>query len=185
VQADTEGEAPPLACCRGGDGSDFLGDLRRRLAPGEVLVDRFGRDIDAGIRRAAEIERWSVFLEWSEGQPGALDGEVLSALADFLARQQVAVDAEELGCDGIALVVSRKTPSPLLSTGSPPVTTLINRRPPDSRSSVAVMRAARVGESSPGRTATRKRSLSVSGTSAEATSQESSQERPVGNRTPK
>ncbi len=105
VQADAEGEAAPLACGRGADGGDFLGDLRRRLAPGEVLVDRFGRDIDASIRRAAEIERRSVFLQRSEGKLGALDGEVLSALGDFLARQQAAVDAEELGCDGIAFVV--------------------------------------------------------------------------------
>ncbi len=47
-------------------------------------------------------------------------------------------------------------PSPLFSTGSPPVTTLISRRPPDRRSSVAVMRAATVGGCSPGLTATRK-----------------------------
>jgi hypothetical protein len=52
------------------------------------------------------------------------------------------------------------------------------------RSSVAVMRAASVGDCRPGRTATRKRSRSVSGTSAEAITQESSHDRPVGSSTP-
>ena len=46
------------------------------------------------------------------------------------------------------------------------------------------MRAAKDGSVRPGRTATRNRSLFVSGTIAEAMTQESSQERPVGNSTP-
>ena len=54
-------------------------------------------------------------------------------------------------------------PSPLFSTGSPPVTTLISNRPFDTRSSVAAMRAATLGDCRPGRTATRKRSRSVHG----------------------
>jgi hypothetical protein len=53
-----------------------------------------------------------------------------------------------------------------------------------SRSSVAVMRAACVGESTPGRPATRNLRRSVNGASAEARSQESSQARPVGISTP-
>ena len=75
-------------------------------------------------------------------------------------------------------------PSPLFSTGSPPVTTLIRRRPFDSRSSVAVMRAATVGGCSPGLTATRNFSRSVEVSIAEATIQESSQLLPVGSSTP-
>ena len=46
------------------------------------------------------------------------------------------------------------------------------------------MRAATLGVCRPGRTATRKRSRWVSGASAEATTQESSHERPVGSSTP-
>ena len=53
------------------------------------------------------------------------------------------------------------------------------------RSSVAVMRAATAGSCSPGRTATRKRRRRVSGTMAEAMTQLSSQDRPVGSSTPK
>ncbi|SVJ77601.1 Uncharacterised protein [Klebsiella pneumoniae] len=64
------------------------------------------------------------------------------------------------------------------------MTTLISRRPPDRRSRVAAIRAETVGETIPGRIATRKRRRSVSGASAEATTQESSQERPVGISTP-
>ena len=52
------------------------------------------------------------------------------------------------------------------------------------RSSVAVIRAATVGDCNPGRTATRKRRRSVCGASADATTQESSQLFPVGNRAP-
>ncbi len=75
-------------------------------------------------------------------------------------------------------------PSPLFSVGSPPVTTLMSSRPSESRSSVAVIRAASVGDNRPGRTAIRKRSFSVKGASADATTQLSSQLRPVGINTP-
>ena len=47
------------------------------------------------------------------------------------------------------------------SAGSPPVTTLRSTLPPESRSSVDVIRAANVGDMMPGRSATRKRSRSV------------------------
>ena len=46
------------------------------------------------------------------------------------------------------------------------------------------MRAAMVGDCRPGRTATRKRSRLVSGASAEATTQLSSQLRPLSRSTP-
>jgi hypothetical protein len=61
---------------------------------------------------------------------------------------------------------------------------LSNTRPADRRSRVAVIRAAVVGATIPGRTATKNRSRSVSGASAAATIQASSHERPVGKRTP-
>ena len=54
------------------------------------------------------------------------------------------------------------------------MTTLSKTRPREMRSSDAVMRAARVGERIPGRRATRKRSRSVTGTMAEATTHASS-----------
>ena len=47
------------------------------------------------------------------------------------------------------------------------------------------MRADMEGSFRPGRTATRKRKRRVSGTMAEATTQLSSQDLPVGSRTPK
>ncbi len=50
---------------------------------------------------------------------------------------------------------------------------------------MAAMRADMEGWFSPGRTATRKRSRRVSGTMAEATTQESSHDFPVGSSTPK
>ncbi len=75
-------------------------------------------------------------------------------------------------------------PSPASSTGSPPVTTLINTRPPESRSKVAVMRAARLGDTKPGRTATRNFIRRVAPISADAVTQASSHERPVGRSAP-
>jgi hypothetical protein len=55
--------------------------------------------------------------------------------------------------------------------------------PWDSRSKVAVMRAASVGDMTPGRTATRNLSRFVLGTNVDATTHASSQEFPVGNST--
>lgn len=57
-------------------------------------------------------------------------------------------------------------------------------RPPDSRSNVDAMRAAVAGAIMPGRIATRYLSRCVAGMSAEAATQASSQERPVGSSTP-
>jgi hypothetical protein len=65
-----------LASTRGGDGLDavdLFGDLRRRLAPGQVFVDGVDGDIDAGVRRAAEIKRRARRLQRQEQQPPVLD----------------------------------------------------------------------------------------------------------------
>ena len=71
-------------------------------------------------------------------------------------------------------------PSPRNSTGSPPATTFTSTRPPENRSSVAVTRAANDGSVRPGRTAIRNRTRLVNPTSEDATTQESSHDRPVG-----
>src|SRR5690606_40067674 len=72
------------------------------------------------------------------------------------------------------------SPSPASSSGSQPVNRLKRARPLDRRSRVAAWRAATVGEMTPGRSATRNLRRWVTGISEAATSQESSQERPVG-----
>ena len=71
---------------------DLLGDLRRRLAPGQILVDGIDGDIDAGIRRSAEIERRPRRLHRRKQQPAVLDADVLALDIDGLAGEQVAVD---------------------------------------------------------------------------------------------
>ena len=89
VQADAEAErAPVLARAAAFTVRDLLGDLRRRLAPGQVLVDRLGRDIDPGLRRAAEIERRIRLLHRLEEQLAVLDADVLAANSDGLAGEE-------------------------------------------------------------------------------------------------
>jgi hypothetical protein len=57
MQTDTEREFSPTLVGGSLDACDLLGNLRRRLAPGQICVGRIDGDVDAGIRRAAEIER--------------------------------------------------------------------------------------------------------------------------------
>jgi hypothetical protein len=57
-------------------------------------------------------------------------------------------------------------------------------RPLLNRSKVAAIRAARLGETNPGLTATKKRIRLVLAARKEAVTQASSQERPVGNSAP-
>ena len=105
MQADTERQ---LASAAGGHrlhAGHLFGDLRRRLAPCQILVDGIDRDIDAGVRRAAEIQRRAWRLHRRKQQPAVLDADVLALDIDGLARQQIAVDVEELAGDRIALVM--------------------------------------------------------------------------------
>ena len=92
---------------RAAGGETGLLDLERhvgdRLAPGQVGVDLLGRDLDAGIRRAAEPERRVGLLHRREEQLPALEPDVLALrCVDGLAGQQRAPDAQELVGDGVA-----------------------------------------------------------------------------------
>jgi hypothetical protein len=87
MQADAEGELAAALLGSGLDACDLLGDLRRRLAPGQVFVDGVDRDIDAGIRRAAEIERRARRLHRREDQATVLDLDMLALHIDGLAAQ--------------------------------------------------------------------------------------------------
>ena len=129
-----------LAPARGGDGlhaGDLLGDLRRRLAPGQVFVDGVDGDVDAGIRRAAEIERRPRRLHRREQQPAVLDADVLALDIDGLAGEQVAVDVEELARHLVALVMAQEDAVALVLDGiaagddvdqQPPVRHPVERR---------------------------------------------------------
>ena len=84
---------------------DLLGNLCRRLAPGQVLVDTADGEIDAGIRRAAEIERRARVLHRgkAEARIGRLDVFAVEACRSLF--QQFLEDGEELFGMGIALVM--------------------------------------------------------------------------------
>ena len=99
------------------DAVDLLGHLRRRLAPGQIFIDGVGGDIDAGVGRSAEIERRMRRLHRREQQAAVLDMDVLAFEIDRLAREQVAVDVEELARHGIALVMIEEDPVALVLDG--------------------------------------------------------------------
>lgn len=88
------------------------------------------------------------------------------------------------GSDVHWLVVALLKKAGLNYTDIQPVTTLTSKRPPDKWSKVAAMRADKVGELRPGRTATRNFNCRVAPIRLDAVTHASSQERPVGNNTP-
>ena len=96
---------------------DLFGDLRRRLAPGQIFVDGIDGDIDAGIRRSAEIQRRPRRLHRREQQPAVLDADVLALDIDGLAREQIAVDVEKLARDRVALVMGEEDAVALVLDG--------------------------------------------------------------------
>ena len=117
MQANAERE---LSSPRGRGGFhpvDLLCDLRRRLAPGQVLVDGVDRNVDAGIRRSAEIERRPRRLHRLEQQAAVLDVNMLALDIDGLARQKVAVDIEELARHLVALVMRQEDAIALVLDG--------------------------------------------------------------------
>mgnify|MGYP003693941453 CR=1 FL=1 len=137
MQADAERE---LASALVGDrfhAIDLLGDLRRRLAPGQIFVDGIDGNIDAGVRRSAEIERRARRLHRRKQQAAILDADVLALHIDGLAREQIAVDVEELARHRIALVMIEENPVALVLDGiaagddvdqQPPVRHPVERR---------------------------------------------------------
>ena len=78
---------PRLAASRARRGRSSRATSRRRLAPGQIFVDGVGGDIDAGVRRAAEIQRRSRRLHRREQQASVLDVDVLALEVDGLRRR--------------------------------------------------------------------------------------------------
>ena len=100
-----------------------------------------------------------------------------------LARQQRAPDAQELVGDGVADGVVEEQAVALELDRPPPVTTLIKSRPSEMRSSVPPCARRRRGLQA-GTHGDQEAQPFGQGASPEATTQLSSQERPVGSRTP-
>jgi hypothetical protein len=123
-------------------------------------------------------------LVWREKQPAVLDAEMRPLVFHGLATQHRLVDVEEFPRHFIALGVAEEDAVALvllrIAAGGH-----VDQQPAlGDAVDVAVMRAASVGDRSPGRTATRKRRRRVSGASADAMTQLSSQLRPVGSNAP-
>ena len=103
VQADAE---PRLAVQLGGELAhplDLLGDLLRRLAPGEVDVGVACGHGQRGVRRAAEVDRRRRVGRGERRRP--LHAVVLAGEVDRLGTPGSAQDGEELVGAGVAGVV--------------------------------------------------------------------------------
>ena len=128
MQADAEaqlaalGRSPPRARARSSP---------RRRAGGSPQV-RYLSTVSAATSmpaggRAAEIERRPARLHRRKQQPAVLDARCACRVKLTVSPASSAlIDVEELARHLVAFVVARKMPSPLFSTGSPPVTTLIS-----------------------------------------------------------
>ena len=179
---------PKVSCRprRGGRArpGELLGDLRRRLAPGQVLVGAPGGELDAGIGRAAEIERRPRRLHRRKAEPRADRLDVLAVERRLALRQQRLEDGEEFLGMGVALVMRQEDA----------IAGELRRVAADHdiEQQAAVRQAVEgrgeprvIGRrSDPGRIATRYFSRSVKGASEAAVTKDSSQAAPVGSSTP-
>ena len=82
--------------------------VRRRLAPGQVLVDLLGRHRVGRLGGAAEVERRVGRLHRREEEAAVLDAEVLAGVFHRLAGEHALVDLEELARDLVALAVAEE-----------------------------------------------------------------------------
>ena len=120
-----------------------------------------------------------------EGNARVLDLEIVAGIADRLAGENWLVDVQELLRRAVALAMLPERAVAAVLLGVATKTTVMSARPLESRSSVDLMRAACVGDCTPGRTAARNVSPSVKGASAEAISQESGKPRRSGSARPR
>ncbi len=105
VQANAETQCPAASSGLAADRRDLFGDLRHRLAPGEVGVDLFGGEILPGIGRTTQVDRRMRLLHRALVQPTALDAIVLAGEVDRFAGQQAPEDGEEFGGLLVALAM--------------------------------------------------------------------------------
>ncbi|MNH03211.1 hypothetical protein D3C79_624650 [compost metagenome] len=105
VQADTEAYFAPLSSRFFAHLCDLLGNGCRWLAPGQVELDLFGRQVLGGLGGAAEIQRWAWLLNRRVEQLGAFYLDVLTVVIDVFAFQHLAPDTGELDRGFVALLV--------------------------------------------------------------------------------
>ncbi len=94
-------------------------------------------------------------------QPASFDAVIFTVEGDGLAGMQAPPDGEELVRLRVAFVMGHEHAVAGQFTGLPPTTTFSSSRPLLRRSSAAVWRAAKAGVMTPGRSATRNFSRSV------------------------
>ncbi len=117
MQTDTETDLTPFGVGERLHLGDLLGDFFRRLAPGQIFVDRASRNLLPDARRTAEVKGRMRVLIRGEENLAIFDVEVLAFVIDGFAPQQRLVDVQELlrhlipflmrNMDAIALVFDR------------------------------------------------------------------------------
>jgi hypothetical protein len=117
MQTNAEGDFPtqPRRSC--GYWRDLLGNLLRRLAPGQIFVDRRRCDIDGRVRRAAEIKWRLRLLRRGKKQASVFNAEMFAFKVDGLATQQRRVHSEKFARHFVALIVIEKNAVALILGG--------------------------------------------------------------------
>src|SRR5215213_544041 len=105
MQADAETHVAAFGLGQTTDRGDLFGNLIGRLAPRQIEIDMFGRDLLRCWGGATEIERRVGFLHPGDEQLAPPNIDVLPLEVDRLASQLLAPDGEELVGDVVALIV--------------------------------------------------------------------------------
>jgi len=138
MQPDAEGNLPAPFFGGSAHGLDLLLHLFRWLAPGQIFVATAGEELDAGIRRSAEIERRPRLLNGRETELGIPRLDMLAVEIRMAGSDEILEDLEKFFSMGIALVMLKKDAVPPASSdGLPPTTILSSSLPFDTRSSAA------------------------------------------------
>ena len=161
------------------DPLELLAHRLGRLAPGQVDVGVPGGDVE---RRPATSRRSRPRAPGRGPGRGTASStcRCVPSKSTISPAPQAADDVEELAAPHVAAVLVEEVAVRRCSWLSPPVTTLSSSRPPVRNWKVPAICAARVGEVSPGRKATRNFSRSVRWLSIAVVIQASSHQAPVG-----
>ncbi len=108
MQPDAKRDLAALGLREFVDCIELVGDKRRRLAPGQVLVDGFSGDRRSGRRRTAEEQRRMRLLIRRKQQLAIFDGNMLALEVHGVAGEQVFVDGQEFTRDLVAFVMRQE-----------------------------------------------------------------------------
>ena len=108
MQADTERDLATGLGGRLAHSGDLFGDLRRRLAPCQILVNEADGEVDRRIRRPAEIYGRFWRLHGRQHELGIVRLDILAIEMRVAGLDQIVEDLEEFGGVIVALVMRQE-----------------------------------------------------------------------------